>query len=587
MRAEEPAALQYQRALDEFRREGREPPLLKRMSELISLLDLTTTLSTGLSSQEILDAALLIVLGELQTSRGCLFVRVEGKGFVVRASRGLPTGARTEAPLSDMDLDGIVTRPGGSQADVLESFGLELLCPIHKRGRLIAVLGVGARARGESYSDEDRGFLRSVAACAATPIENGLIHRELERVNKRLSVKVFQLNNLFDISRELTTSFDEGAIHSLVTATLMGQLMASRCALYLRQPSGFVLAHARGFRTEEDVVSHEDARPLVEALTAPLPLEEVPSCVLRERLAASRIALVVPLGLSGRVDGLLAVGERVSGGAYTEEDRDFAMTLARQAQAALENVRLHRVQVEKQRQDREMQIAREIQESLFPKTFPKVAGFEVSAESHACYQVGGDHFDVIPLGEGRLAVAIADVSGKGAPASLLMASVHAWLRALAGSESPARLILRLNRFLFESTQENRYVTLFYGELDGPSRTLSYVNAGHIPPYWTSPLGPKGRLTEGGPVLGLLEDACFEEGRVVLDAGDCVAMVTDGVTESESVSGEEFGDDRVLSALRGATPTAAGAVAAILTAVEEWMASDKATDDLTILALKAL
>ena len=102
LRAEEPAALQYQRALDEFRREGREPPLLKRMSELISLLDLTTTLSTGLSSQEILDAALLIVLGELRASRGCLLVRVEGVGFAVLASRGLPVGAPTHVPLRSL-----------------------------------------------------------------------------------------------------------------------------------------------------------------------------------------------------------------------------------------------------------------------------------------------------------------------------------------------------------------------------------------------------------------------------------------------------------------------------------------------------
>ena len=557
------------------------------MSELISLLDLTTTLSTGLSGQEILDAALLIVLGELRASRGCLFVRSDGTGFDVRAARGLLAGAPTHLGLRDIELEAIVARGTSSHTEILEGFGLEVLCPIHKRGRLIALLGVGARASGEAYGEEDRGFLRSVAACAATPIENGLIHHELQKLNKRLSVKVFQLNNLFDISRELTTSFDEEAIQSLVTATLMGQLMASRCALYLRRPSGFALVHARGFRSEEDAVSHEDAKALVEALKAPLSLEEVPPCVFRERLAASRIALVVPLGLSGRVDGLLAVGDRVSGGAFTEEDRDFAMTLARQAQAALENVRLHRVQVEKQRQDREMQIAREIQQSLFPKTFPKLPGFEIYAESHACYQVGGDHFDAIPLGEGRLAVAIADVSGKGAPASLLMASVHAWLRALAGTEPPGRLILRLNRFLYESTQENRYVTLFYGELDGASRVLSYVNAGHIPPYWTSPAGPRPRLTDGGPVLGLLDDASFEEGRVLLGPGDCLAMVTDGVTESESASGEEFGDDRVLSALRVAPPTAAGAVAAILGAVEKWMVADKATDDLTILALKAL
>ena len=113
---------------------------------------------------------------------------------------------------------------------------------------------------------------------------------------------------------------------------------------------------------------------------------------------------------------------------FSEEDREFAQTLARQAVAALESVRLHRLSVEQQRRDREMQIAREIQQSLFPECCPAVPGFELSAKSLPCHEVGGDHYDFIPLPGGRLAVAIADVSGKGAPASILMASVHASLR---------------------------------------------------------------------------------------------------------------------------------------------------------------
>ena len=135
-------------------------------------------------------------------------------------------------------------------------------------------------------------------------------------------------------------------------------------------------------------------------------------------------------------------------------------------------MRLHRVEVEKERQDREMQIAREIQRSLFPSARPECRGFDAGAASQACYQVGGDHYDFIPLADGRLALTMADVSGKGTPASILMASVHAWLRALAGSAEPGRLMLRLNQFLYESTQANKYVTLFYGELDPRSRTLA-------------------------------------------------------------------------------------------------------------------
>lgn len=583
-----PVVFQYQRALDEFRREGHEPPLLKRMSELISLLDLTTTLNSALSSEEILDAALLIVLGELQASRGCLLVREEDGRFAMRAARGLPAGAPVHAPLPGSPPSDIVVRDSGLHAEAFAAYGLELLCPVEKRGRTIALLGLGPR-EGRSYGDDARAFLRSVAACASTPIENGLIHRELRQLNQRLSVKVFQLNNLFDISRELTASFDEESIKNLVTSTLMGHLMVSRCALYLMEAGGVSMAHQRGARSDEgSALLDPGASAVVETLRMPVPVSELEPGSLRERLERTRMAFVVPLRIGERTEGFFAVGERPSGAAFTEEDGDFAMTLGRQAAAAIEAVRLHRMRVEKQRQDREMQIAREIQQSLFPSVRPVLAGFELAAVSQPCYQVGGDHYDFIPLPNGRVALTIADVSGKGAPASILMASVHASLRALAGTLTPAALMGRLNLFLYESTQANKYVTLFYGELDPATRRFTYVNAGHIPPYCLGSDGRIRRLGEGGPVLGLLEDAAFDTGDFILDAGESVTMVTDGVTESLSPGGEEFGDEQVERVLREATRGGAdAALDTLVTAATAWAGAAGCSDDLTILMLKAL
>jgi serine phosphatase RsbU (regulator of sigma subunit) len=291
--------------------------------------------------------------------------------------------------------------------------------------------------------------------------------------------------------------------------------------------------------------------------------------------------------VGARTDGFLAVGERVGGGAFTDEDRDFALTLARQAGAALEAVRLHRVDLQKQRRDREMQIAREIQRSLFPRDRPRIDGFEVAAESLACYEVGGDHYDFILLEDGRLALAVADVSGKGTPASILMASVHASLRALAGASTPARLMARLNRFLLESTQENKFVTLFYAELDPASRILRYVSGGHVPPYLLRADQSLERLDEGGPVLGLLEGATYCEGEARLGPGDALAVVTDGATEALSLGGEELGDAGVCRALREAGGRSASSLlTALLSAVHLWTGPAGCSDDLTALILKA-
>jgi phosphoserine phosphatase RsbU/P len=600
---EAPVVFQYQRALDEFRRAGEASPLLKRMSELISLLDLTTTLNSAMSREEILDAALLIVMGEMQAARGGLLVRAADGGYEVRASRGLPASAppRVEA---DLAADDVWLRGEAGRESVLDALGLDVLCPIVRfqggggaeggsTARVLALIGLGPRADGRPYGSQDVAFLQSVAACAATPIENGLIYHELKSLNQRLSVKVYQLHSLFDISRELTSTFDEEGIKNLVISTLMGHLLVSRGALFLPAPGGGLgVAHERGLRSEQDAatVPEAEARPVLDALAEPRAVGDLPAGALKDRLQRARMALLVPIGVRTRVDGFLAVGERVGGGAFTDEDRDFAATLARQAGAALEAVRLHRVDLEKQRRDREMQIAREIQRSLFPPEHPTIAGFEVAAQSVPCYEVGGDYYDMIPLGHGRWALAVADVSGKGAPASILMASVHASLRALAGSVAPADLMRRLNRFLFESTQENRYVTLFYAELDAPRRRLAYVNAGHVPPFWLGGAGAGGgeRLSAGGPVLGLLESVGYEATEIQLEPGHLLAMVTDGATEALSPDDEEFGDERLRDVIASAAGSCAdGVVRCVSERIREWAGAAGCSDDLTLMVLKAV
>jgi len=583
-----PVVFPYQRALDEFRREGKEPPLLKRMSELISLLDLTVTLDSGLSRVEILDSALLIVMGELQVSRGGLFVRAEDGSFRLEASRGLPAKAPLTLELESADLAEPVLRVAGAPA--LQAFGLEIVCPILKADRVLALLGLGSRANGQPFAAEEVGFLRSVAACAAMPIENGLMYDELRRVNQRLAGKVFQLHGLFDISRELTASLEETSIMGLMGTTLMGQLASSRFALYLRDDGGLRLAYERGFRSGElgQVVALAEAGPGFDELRGPTRVSAFPAGPFQDRLTRHRLGLAVPLASGRNVEGLAVMGDRASGLPFGDDDLDFAQTLARQALAALETVRLHRVRLEKERQDRELEVAREIQESLFPRECPRLATLEMAAESHPCQRVGGDYYDFFALDAKRWAIAIADVSGKGTPASILMASVHASLRALAGSASPRQMIARLNRFLFESTQDNKYATLFYGEFHLETRRFVFVNAGHVPPYLQRAAGPTDRLTAGGPVLGLIEDAIFEEGETTLCPGDLLAMVTDGATEALSPEDVEFGDERLAKTVSACGhESAALALGHILEAARSWAGPAGCSDDLTALVLRAL
>jgi sigma-B regulation protein RsbU (phosphoserine phosphatase) len=169
-----------------------------------------------------------------------------------------------------------------------------------------------------------------------------------------------------------------------------------------------------------------------------------------------------------------------------------------------------------------------------------------------------------------------------------MASLHASLRALAGTASPAQLMQRLNAFIFASTQANKYVTLFYGELDPAERRLRYVSAGHVPAFVSRSGGSDSRLDVGGPVLGLLEEVAFEVGETRLASGDVVAIVTDGATEAASPDDEEFGDDRVAQTLGAARGQEAGEVVArLVAAIRDWAGPGGCSDDLTALVLRGL
>jgi sigma-B regulation protein RsbU (phosphoserine phosphatase) len=169
----------------------------------------------------------------------------------------------------------------------------------------------------------------------------------------------------------------------------------------------------------------------------------------------------------------------------------------------------------------------------------------------------------------------------------MMASVHAWLRALAGTESAPRILERLNRFVYASTETSRYVTLFYAELDPARRRLVYVNAGHVPPFLVRSDGREERLRCGGPVLGLLDEVTLEPGELVIEPGDLLVAVTDGATEAMDAAGLEFGDERVRQALaanRG--QGAAATLGALVAAVDRWVGPVGCSDDLTAVILKA-
>jgi len=198
-----------------------------------------------------------------------------------------------------------------------------------------------------------------------------------------------------------------------------------------------------------------------------------------------------------------------------------------------------------------MALAREIQRGLLPESDPEIEGWDIAGINIPCLTVGGDYFDYVPRGGDKHWLVIADVSGKGTGAALLMASVQAALHALAGigDISLEALAERLNEIVYTSTEVNRYVTAFFSSLDASTGEMTYVNAGHCYPLVLRAGGDVERLVEGSPVIGMLSDIDLRLGKTHLSHGDVLLLYTDGLSETSNPEGEEFEDERILELLR--------------------------------------
>jgi sigma-B regulation protein RsbU (phosphoserine phosphatase) len=260
--------------------------------------------------------------------------------------------------------------------------------------------------------------------------------------------------------------------------------------------------------------------------------------------------------------------------------------LAAEAAIVIENARLYREVVEKERAAQELRIAAQIQQALLPPGLHSGKLADLAAVTTPCRAVGGDFFDYVQHDDGRLTFAVGDVAGKGTSAALLTAVVQGLFAAEAETkDAPGLVLSRVNKTLCRRAIESRFVTAFYGEVD-PAGILRYCNAGHNPPFLLSSRGME-RLETGGSVLGLFDFGAYDTGEAPFAAGDILVLFSDGVTEADNADGEEFGDDRLeacVNALRSAT--AADVRDAVQRDVKTFCGTTVVRDDVTVMVVKA-
>ena len=277
-------------------------------------------------------------------------------------------------------------------------------------------------------------------------------------------------------------------------------------------------------------------------------------------LAAAGVRLAVPLRTRSEILGVLLLGERPQRAGFSAHEKRLLSACADQFALMIENARLTGRVVEQEALRRDIALASDVQRRLLPEAPPRADGADFAAASVPARRIGGDYYDFVELPDRGIGIALADVSGKGVPAALIMSVVQASLRIISseGGVPPPRLVARMNEFIYRSTPGNKYATFFYAELDEQCRRLRYVNAGHNAPLLLraggrSSAGPASfeieQLTVGGTVVGMFSEASYEEATVELCPGDVLLVFTDGVPEAHNPGNEEFGEERLQLLLR--------------------------------------
>jgi serine phosphatase RsbU (regulator of sigma subunit) len=314
-------------------------------------------------------------------------------------------------------------------------------------------------------------------------------------------------------------------------------------------------------------------------------------------LAAAGVRMAVPLRTRSETLGVLLLGEKAKGDSFSAQEKQVLRACADQFALMIENARLTDRVVEQETLRRDIALASDVQRRLLPDAPPRDEWADFAAISVPARRIGGDYYDFVELPDKEIGIALADVSGKGVAAALIMSVVQASLRIIAseGDVSPPRLVARMNQFVHRSTPSSKYATFFYAQLDQQRRQLRYVNAGHNAPYLlrasrrsTADLASPEieELSVGGTVVGMFPDMDYQEATVELCPGDVLLAFTDGVPEAHNPEDEEFGEERLQQLLRQTAHLPADEISARISAgMKDWIRDAEQYDDLTFIVMK--
>jgi sigma-B regulation protein RsbU (phosphoserine phosphatase) len=570
----------------------------ERLVELQSLFEMSQVLNASLQLDAILNNLLLTPMGRMMISKGMVLIdETSDSVFAVRLVKGLSRellGTRMffEAPPARPFNPSDVQQVATSVSDFFRTKDLQLVLPIVGNNDILGFVGLGPKLSGVPFSDSEVEYLSSLTNIAATALQNAMMFKTLRQVNRRLDKKVQELHTLFDIGKELNSTLDEDKVTNLLIYAIMGELMINRCFVFLRREDGLELTDYKGFNLGEPEQQTLQSEAVLQALALCSESIKISDNHLPKPLSPLKdlpFEVLVPMRIQNDTRGILLIGEKLTGGEFQTDEIEFLTTLANQAIIAIENARLFQESLEKQKIEDELNIARDIQRRLLPDSKPNWPTVDIQGLNIPSLQVGGDYYDIISMDDHRIAVVVADVSGKGVGASLLMANLQASIHSLIDIEADmTERIAKINNLIYAGTSYDKFITLFYGEYDTQTRTFRYINAGHNPPYRIKTDGSIQTLDVGGLLLGMMPNIVYESETLELSVGDSIVLFTDGVTEAKNPEDDEYGEDRLIQLLQNPikydTQTL---IENIVESINDFARGAPQSDDVTIVGLEVV
>ncbi|MEQ8577280.1 MAG: SpoIIE family protein phosphatase [Balneola sp.] len=556
--------------------------------ELRTLLETSRLLIESQDPDFVLNNLLLITMGKLLVTKGMILIFKPGEN-VYYASRAKGRGwlkEDDEVPIdfTDSDLETSVLH-GEKYASIFEQIGIEkesILFNLKTTNHHIGFLCLGPKGTKQELTEREIEFIESLTIISSVAIANSRMFKEMRHINRRLDRKVHDLNTLLELSKDFNLMVDRDEIARVFKFAMLGQMLIRTFFFALDVDDEKSIVSISGIKDEP---SKEDLDELFE-LDDVTHISENSDC---EFLNENNIRLVIGLKFQNEKIGVVGVGLRGNKQEYGTEEVNFLQSLGNLALLTIQKSLLLDERLQKQRMEEELNLAKNIQIGLLPDPLPEIDRFDLAAINISSRQVGGDYFDFIETPEKNHLVAIADVTGKGVPASLLMANLQSMLHALAPIDvTMSEATGSINDIIYNNTPADKFITFFWGIIADNGTKFKYVNAGHDPPI----LFRKGSdvpvlLEEGGVILGAMPTMMpYESAEIDLKPGDLIVFFTDGVTEAMNPEQtEEYETDRLKECIRkNRDKTAQEIQDAIITDINAF-SNNIQYDDITTIVLK--